>query len=90
MVVLRWLVFSTLLYLGGWVILCNWVIALRARGSQIPLFGGVFVAIALAVAPWEALHWLWWVPLLVDLGCVPLLLLTAGFLLWRAVAGKSE
>ena len=82
MIVLRWLIFSILVFIGGSAILANWLIALRPRGSHIPIIGGVIVAIAVILAPWDALRSLWWVPLIVDLGCAPMLLLTGSYWTW--------
>jgi hypothetical protein len=52
MKILRWVIFSFLLFFGGWAIVANWVIPCRKRGgSLIPLFGGMLVALAFIVAP---------------------------------------
>jgi hypothetical protein len=91
MVLLRWLAFSILLFVGAWVIIANWVIPLRrGGGSLIPIIGGVFVAIAFAVVPVDTIRWLWWVPLIVDLGCLPILLLATGAFIWRTVSRRPE
>jgi len=39
--------------------------------SRIPLVGGIAGAAALLIAPIPALHWWWWSPLLLDVGCLP-------------------
>jgi hypothetical protein len=91
MVILRWVVFSFLMFFGGWAIVANWVIPFRkGGGSLIPLVGGSLVAVAFAVVPVDVLNSLWWVPLFVDLGCVPLFTLTGGHLLWRAASKKEN
>ncbi len=91
MLYLRWLAFVILLFFGGWAVIANWVISLRrGGGSPIPVLGGTFIAIALAVVPVNSLHWLWWVPLIADLGCVPLLLLTTGFFIGHAITRKKS
>jgi hypothetical protein len=88
--VLRWAIFSVLTFIGGWAIMANWVIAFRRRGSHIPVLGGVIVAVAFAIVPWESLRNLWWVPLIADLGCLPMLLLVGSYLAWRSIFGKQE
>ena len=88
---LGWVGSGFLLFLGGWASLANWTIPFRkGGGSLIPLFGGLFAAAGLAVVPVDGLRSLWWVPLLVDLGCAPLMTLTVGFLLYRAVAARRS
>ena len=86
MTVLRWAVSSLLGFFGGWAIIGNWVGVAQAsltrpKGhySLVPLIGGVVTAIALGVAPSDPLNRLWWVPLIADLGCLPLLLMTGIF-----------
>jgi hypothetical protein len=91
MILLMWLISLLLLFLGGWITIANWIIPLRPKGGTlIPIIGGVFVAIAFATVPLEVLHSFWWVPLIVDLGCVPLLVLTGSYLAWRAFAKRDE
>ena len=90
MIVLQWLVFLILLFFGGWVVLANWVFACRRRGSQIPVVGGIIVAVAFVMSPVEAFHWLWWMPLVVDLGCLPLLLTAGSYFIWRAVFRRTK
>jgi hypothetical protein len=95
MIWLRWTLFSVLLLLGGCVALCNWGIAAQAGrsrkgGSLVPLVGGVLVTAACLVAPAGPVRSLWWVPLVGDLGCVPMLALTAGSLLWVAISRQRQ
>ncbi len=52
----------------------------RQRASTAPLAGGVAGMLAFLVVPWPTAHWWWWLPLLLDIGCVPLLL--AGLCAW--------
>jgi hypothetical protein len=62
---------------GGWVIFENWWIAAvvglvkREHSSWIPLIGGGLGCTGCLLSPYTALNRLWWLPLLVDLGCVP-------------------
>jgi len=91
MILLRWLLFVILLFFGGLAIIGNWVIPFQRRGgSLVPMFGGALAAIALAVAPVDSLHWFWWIPLIIDLGCVPLLVLTTGFFIGQAISKKIK
>lgn len=88
--ILRWLISAVLMFIGGWAILGNWVIACRRAGSLIPLIGGIFAAAALAIAPINGIRWFWWLPLLIDLGCVPVLLMTGIFLVWHRDSEPRE
>lgn len=90
MTLMRWVLFSLLLVFGGWAIICNWVVTLRRRGSYIPVVGGVIVTIALLVTPLDAIRSLWWAPLVVDLGCMPTLVMVMGFLIWRAISKQGK
>jgi hypothetical protein len=83
----RWVVASLLGFLGGWIILGNWIIsAKRGGGSLVPLMGGLILALALVVVPVAKLNSLWWSPLLGDLGCVPLLFLAGAGFLWSKIS----
>jgi hypothetical protein len=69
----------------------NWVAVLayviRKQGSsKVPLLGGGFLAVSMAVWPQDSVRHLWWLPLLLDWGCVPLFVNCAIFLpveMWR-------
>lgn len=88
--VLRWIISLTFLFFGGWITIANWVIPMRTKGgSLIPVIGGVLVAVTFVLVPVNIIHSIWWVPLFADLGCVPLLMLTAGYWLWRAISKKD-
>jgi hypothetical protein len=90
MLFLQWVAFLLLSFLGGWVILANWIIPTRPKGgSLIPAIGGVFVAISFTVAPIDGLKGFWWLPLIADLGSAPLFVMTAGFLVYQAVSRKK-
>ncbi len=43
-------------------------------------------SVACLAAPAGPIRGLWWVPLVVDLGCVPMLAMTAGSLLYGAIS----
>jgi hypothetical protein len=90
MIVMQWLVSSALFFVGGWIVLANWVIAFRRGGSLIPFLGGIFVAIAFLVVPLDVLRGVWWLPLLIDLGCVPIVVLAGGHAAWNALFGRNR
>jgi hypothetical protein len=90
MTVAAWFISLLLLFLGGWAMITNWVIPLRPKGgSLIPVIGGVFVAIAFVTIPFKVLHGFWWLPLIVDLGCLPLLVLAGGHFAWRSLTKRD-
>lgn len=58
-------------------IIGNWSVAMRyvfwrKRGSCVPLVPGALGTAALLLLPWESAHRFWWIPLVVDVGTVPL------------------
>jgi hypothetical protein len=57
---------------------------------MVPLVGGVLVTAGCLVAPAGPVRSLWWVPLVVDLGCVPMLAMTAGFLVRDALSRQRR
>jgi hypothetical protein len=72
------------------MLLGGWAIALRVGGSLVPVLGGALAAVAFAIAPRDGLRGLWWLPLVADLGCVPLLVLTASDLGWRWLSQRRK
>jgi CHASE2 domain-containing sensor protein len=89
--IFRWLITSTLGILGAWLTALNWsciVIwyARRRHHSMIPLVGGGSLALALLACPMAGTTRWAWIPLIVDPGCllmmlllVPLTMKTRGF-----------
>jgi len=75
-VILRWAVGGALLLLFACVaslnasILWIWYVQKRNAPSRIPLVGGLSGAIGVWVVPVAAAHKWWWVPPVVDLGCL--------------------
>ena len=70
-----------LMLFAGIAIGTNWLGVFRyfitgQRYSLIPFVGGLMGALALCVCPFEIPRLPWWIPLLADLGCVPLLIAT--------------
>jgi hypothetical protein len=49
----------------------------RWKGSLVPVIGGIAGAAAIIIYPDPDVHYLWFLPLLLDIGCVPILALTA-------------
>ncbi len=73
--VLRWIVTGILAILGGWAIIANYVIVIRwylkkQSGSIAPLLGGVLVSLAMITFPIEGISKWWWLPFVIDLGCL--------------------
>jgi hypothetical protein len=88
---LRWWVSILFVVIGTWAILANWVGAVwQRRGSLIPVVGSLLASMAIVAVPLDAVRPFWWVPLILDLGCVPLLLLTAGFLVYQGFSRAPE
>jgi hypothetical protein len=55
-------------------VLWIWYVQKRKAPSRIPLLGGVAGSIGIWLLPLAAAHKWWWAPLVVDLGCLPLIL----------------
>ncbi len=58
--------------------------------SIVPFVGGVTGLYALKLAPWESVHAYWWVPLLLDFGCVPCVVLFVLDQLIRKIKGGNR
>jgi hypothetical protein len=76
MVSAQWVLSSILALSSAYIIVLNWVVFARKingrhAGSWTPLIGGGLGAVALAVSPVEALRGYWWIPLILDWGCLP-------------------
>ncbi len=89
MMVARWISACVLWGLAGWLTCLNWYpvvryVFTRRRGpSWIPLLGGIAGAAGTLLCPEVTVQRFWWLPLLVDWGCVPGLLFTGVSLLLR-------
>jgi hypothetical protein len=55
----------------------------QERASLAPLLGGIAGAVGVLLLPWPAARSWWWLPLLLDLGCVPAVASTLLFLFVR-------
>jgi hypothetical protein len=62
--------------LSIFTIVGNYAIALTRRGSLLPLVGGISGALAILLWPAPGARMWFWVPLLVDLGSLPILSMT--------------
>jgi hypothetical protein len=51
--------------------------------SLIPFVGGIIGTIGIIISPAAKLHHFWWIPLVADLGCLPLLLAVIVDQLWK-------
>ena len=96
MEILSTIVGSLLLVVGCFVMTMNWAIVIssfttKKHSSWVPIFGGALAALGAAVLPYAPLNKFWWVPLIVDWGCVPGLTLTMAYFAWRYVSpGKDD
>ena len=80
-ITMRWCIALISLLLGIWAIIGNYFIVIKTYitkkwESLIPLVGGILSAIGIAVLPLNSVNKLWWIPLLIDIGCVPILIYT--------------
>jgi len=55
----------------------------RRSGSTIPLLGGLLAAFGITLLPRSQIWWGWWIPLVLDLGCAPILFYSLLFQLRR-------
>lgn len=65
-----------LLFIGAFVMTMNWAVIAqwllrRKHSSWVPLLGGLLVSASLVVLPVSGVRYLWWLPLLLDWGCIP-------------------
>lgn len=70
--------------LGLWITISNWRGVFRyykykKSTTSIPLFGGLFIAIAFVFIPNNPVSYVWWLAFLIDYGSLPLLLQTICF-----------
>jgi hypothetical protein len=91
----RWIAGSILLLLFIWVAALNiaiiWVRVFKNRySSWIPIVGGLSGAAAFKILPLSWLNDLWWLPLLLDMGSLPLLTWTLVFLIFYLPHNKVE
>jgi hypothetical protein len=82
--ILLWIVSVILIGLSLWVILGNLWTTIgglfkkrKSFESYVPLIGGVAGMVGMLFLPVPGMRRFWWVPLVVDLGCGPMLLAAA-------------
>lgn len=89
--VLRWSAATALALIAIASIASNYLLVVNywrtgRGGSLIPVLGGATGALALIIVPLANLSWLWWMPLLVDVGCAPMI----GCALLRCIRQSPE
>jgi hypothetical protein len=67
---------ATAMLAAAWIICSNWycvvlAIVKRRHSSWVPVLGGGVGCLGCYLSPCEFLHTSWWLPLLLDWGCVP-------------------
>jgi hypothetical protein len=77
---------SLLMACGNWLIFWRRNIKKSTGASWVPLIGGGIGIIGIFVLPGNQFSWLWFVPLIVDFGCLPGFLFTA---LWYFKKAKK-
>jgi hypothetical protein len=76
-IILKWIIGSALLLVGGWLMILNalvfWrrCVQKRVASSWIPFLGGLLAAAGLALIPLAGIHKWWWLPFFLDWGCLP-------------------
>ena len=70
-----WSLAILLLVMSAYFIIVNWVILVfqllkKKTASWIPLIGGIFGVFGLMMLPVEGALDYWWVPLVIDYGCL--------------------
>lgn len=57
--------------IGGLIIIFNWCCFVSlSKSSMAPVIGGIFAAIGVYICPNESVSQLWWIPPIIDPGCV--------------------
>ena len=97
----RWTLAIIVAMLSGFAIICQYggmiQSLLRQRNdpkaggySMVPIIGGVLGMVACLAAPSVAVQRLWWIPPVLDPGCVLLIALVLGNLIWRPTFGRKS
>ena len=76
-----WIISIVIMLVSGLMIIENlWILfsglfkKRKKFESLIPFVGGIIGTIGIIISPAAQLRHLWWIPLVADLGCIPLLL----------------
>jgi hypothetical protein len=80
----RWILFITAAFFSAAFVVGNWhrllIWLIRRKGSSgVPVLGGALLALAIAIAPGQSIRSLWWLPLVLDPGCILLVVTTVIF-----------
>ena len=100
LIIIRWIIGGFLLAFGAFISIGNWITLIKTvikKGSTsfIPILGGTFAFIGLAIIPvQDRFIWLW-VPFVADWGCIPMWTLIGfstltGRMKWNEDAGNQE
>lgn len=86
---------GVLMLLGGFITTMNWGVVVqwlwkKKHSSWIPGVGGTLAAVGAAIVPLSSVNALWWVPLLVDWGCLPGLTYTMACFVWRSLTHRRN
>jgi len=95
MATLQVIVGGVLMLLGGFIVVMNWGVVFRwlwkrKHSSWIPVVGGGLAAAGSAILPYSSLNALWWVPLVVDWGCLPGVAYSVVFNVWRSFTQRRN
>jgi len=95
MITLRWLIAGILILISVYAVVGNALIAInwwssKKRATMIPFIGGVAGLIGVLLLPIPRARDFWWLPPIVDLGCVLLMLAAALERLRRLTDRKSN
>lgn len=86
-----WILSLIPLLIGAYLVVMNWIIAYQGifrqkHASSVPILGGLMLAVGLATLPTETPFRFWWLPFLIDWGCVPMFVYAA----WAHATGKFK
>ncbi len=86
---------GVLILLGGFIMTMNWGVVVQwlwknKHSSWIPVVGGTLAAVGAAIVPLSSVNALWWVPLVIDWGCLPGLAYTMAYFAWRSLTHRRD
>ena len=93
---LKWIIGTLLLLAGAWLMGLNSAVFWRRHvqkresSSWIPLLGGMLGAAGLLLIPFAPTQKWWWLPLVLDWGCLPGISYSILFHLVRAIRTGSR
>ncbi len=96
MIWIRWIIGSILIILSLGLIGLNSVVFWKRyikrehTSSWIPLIGGVFGSLAFAILPLIPLHKWWWLPLILDWGSLPGIVVAILWNIWYVAKHRSK